>query len=69
MDINQLPQVITEFIAASNKPDPDAYVHCFADDALVVDEGQDRLGKPAIKKWSDEYHFCENVTLEPRTVK
>lgn len=69
MDINKIPQVITDFIAASNKPDSDAFVNCFSDDATVIDEGQTRTGKRAIKNWSDIYHFAANVTLEPRAVK
>jgi uncharacterized protein (TIGR02246 family) len=69
MDINNIPQVINDFITASNKPDPAAYVNCFSDDATVIDEGQTRTGKTAIKNWSDVYHFAANVTLEPRAVK
>ncbi|MFD1174808.1 nuclear transport factor 2 family protein [Paenibacillus puldeungensis] len=69
MDINQLPQIINDFLNASNKPDPNAFVDCFSDDAIVVDEGQERIGKAAIKKWSDENHFGANVTLEPRNAR
>ncbi|MTH54851.1 nuclear transport factor 2 family protein [Bacillus mangrovi] len=65
MDKIQLPQVIKKFIAASNKPDPKAFVDCFANEAIVVDEGQERTGKLAIKKWSDESHFGFNVKLDP----
>jgi uncharacterized protein (TIGR02246 family) len=67
--MNQLPKVIDDYIRASNKPDPAAFVDCFADDAFVVDEGQERRGKAAIKKWSDENHFAAHVTLEPTQSK
>ncbi|MFM9331406.1 nuclear transport factor 2 family protein [Paenibacillus mesotrionivorans] len=64
-----LPQVIQDFIAAANRPDPDAYVDCFSEDAIVLDEGKEWAGKAAIKKWSTEYHFGANVTLEPKQHK
>ncbi|GGA24237.1 nuclear transport factor 2 family protein [Paenibacillus physcomitrellae] len=67
MEIEQLPQIIKDFMSAANKPDPEAYVACFSEEALVVDEGQDWLGKAAIKQWSDKHHFEPNVTLEPRS--
>ncbi|WP_289710994.1 hypothetical protein [Desulfosporosinus nitroreducens] len=35
----------------------------------MLDEGQKRHGKSAIKKWSDEYQFATNVRLEPREVE
>ncbi|MDI4643508.1 nuclear transport factor 2 family protein [Cohnella hashimotonis] len=66
MELNPLPQVIQAFIAASNKPDPEAYVDCFSEDATVRDEGKTWVGKDAIKKWSDEHHFSANVTLDPQ---
>lgn len=66
METNLLPQVIQDFIAAANKPDPEAYVDCFAEDALVLDEGKEWAGKPAITKWSAEHHFGANITLEPK---
>lgn len=64
MEFNLLPQVIQDFIAAANKPDPEAYVDCFSEDALVLDEGKEWVGKAAIKKWSAEHHFSANITLE-----
>lgn len=36
MEPSLLPQVIQDFIAAANKPDPEAYVDCFSEDALVL---------------------------------
>jgi uncharacterized protein (TIGR02246 family) len=65
----QMPGVIVDLINASNKPDPAAYIDCFAEDAVVLDEGQERRGKAAIKKWSDEYHFGAHVTMEARVVR
>jgi len=64
MEPSLLPQVIQDFIAAANKPDPEAYVDCFSEDALVLDEGKEWEGKAAIKKWSAAHHFGANITLE-----
>ena len=69
MNLSQLPQVIDNFITATNKPDADAYLDCFAEDAIVLDENQKRYGKAAIKKWSDENQFAVNVRLEPKQIK
>jgi uncharacterized protein (TIGR02246 family) len=69
MNITQMPQVVKDFITATNKPDADAYLDCFSEDAVVLDEGQKRYGKAAIKKWSNENQFAVNVRLEPQQVK
>jgi uncharacterized protein (TIGR02246 family) len=69
MNLDQIPPVISEFIAASNKPDPSEFVDCFSEDAVVLDERQKRHGKEAIKKWSEDYHFGANVTLEPKEIR
>ncbi|WP_310829025.1 nuclear transport factor 2 family protein [Paenibacillus pedocola] len=69
MEPNLLPQVIQDFIAAANKPDPDAYIDCFSEDALVFDEGKEWAGKTAIKKWSADHHFAAGITLEPKQDK
>ncbi|WP_019552668.1 nuclear transport factor 2 family protein [Propionispira raffinosivorans] len=69
MNLNEIPQVINSFITATNKPDADAYLDCFAEDAIVLDEGQKKYGKSAIKKWSDENQFALDVRLEPKQIK
>ncbi|KQO18603.1 nuclear transport factor 2 family protein [Paenibacillus sp. Leaf72] len=69
MEILQIPTVIREYMDASNKPDPEAFINCFSEDAVVFDEGKKRIGKKEIKKWADQYHFGANVTLEPRSIQ
>lgn len=64
MEPSLLPQAIQDFIAAANQPDPEGYVDCFSEGALVFDEGKEWAGKAAIKKWSAEHHFSANITLE-----
>ncbi|MNB95097.1 SnoaL-like domain protein [compost metagenome] len=69
METSLLPKVIQHFIAAANKPDPDAYVNCFSEDAIVHDEGKEWAGKAAISKWSAGHHFSVHITLEPKQHK
>jgi ketosteroid isomerase-like protein len=47
----KLPEIIKSYIAASNAHDVKAILTCFADDALVSDEGQTLSGREAIESW------------------
>jgi ketosteroid isomerase-like protein len=49
----KLPLLVTDFVKAQNSRDSDAVVACFAEDAIVQDEGREMRGLPAIKEWSD----------------
>lgn len=46
-----LPSPIAIYVAAENRGDPEALAHCFAEDAVVRDEGQTIEGLTAIKQW------------------
>ena len=46
-----LPTVISEYLAASDRGDAEAIVRCFAEDAVVVDEGQEWRGPGPIRRW------------------
>ncbi len=46
-----LPQVLTDLVAAQNSSDSAAYANCFAETAIVLDEGKKHTGKASIKKW------------------
>jgi ketosteroid isomerase-like protein len=48
----KLPQLVTDFVKAQNSRDSDAVVTCFAEDAIVQDEGHEMRGLPAIQEWS-----------------
>jgi ketosteroid isomerase-like protein len=45
-----LPPVISEYLAASDRGDAAAVVRCFAEDAVVVDEGREWRGMAAIRR-------------------
>jgi ketosteroid isomerase-like protein len=50
----KLPSLITDFVKAENSRDSSAVVACFAEDAVVQDEGREMRGLLAIKEWSDK---------------
>ncbi len=41
-------------VAAQNAHDGDAFLACFADEAVVRDEGHTHVGTAAIRAWFDE---------------
>jgi uncharacterized protein (TIGR02246 family) len=61
----QLPQPLAEYFAAANADDADRVAACFAQDAVVHDEGRDRRGRAAIRAWAAEvrrqYRFHAEV--------
>jgi ketosteroid isomerase-like protein len=50
MDL-KLPEVIRNYIDASNEHDVKAIVSCFSEDALVRDEAAEYRGRNNIKEW------------------
>jgi ketosteroid isomerase-like protein len=61
-----LPPVISGYLAASDRGDAEAIVRCLAEDAVVVDEGQEWRGTAAIRRWRDTvataYDYAVQVT-------
>jgi ketosteroid isomerase-like protein len=61
-----LPPVISEYLAASDRGDVEAVVRCFAEDAVVVDEGQEWRGTAPIRRWratvATAYQYTVQVT-------
>ena len=49
-----LPPVLAAMVAAHNAHDTEAFTDCFADDAIVRNEGQKHFGKAAIRSWFDD---------------
>jgi ketosteroid isomerase-like protein len=47
----KLPRIINDYVDASNAHDVKSVVACFADNALVHDEGKDFRGKKMIEDW------------------
>jgi ketosteroid isomerase-like protein len=49
-----LPKPIAEYLAAVEEKNSDKLARCFAEDAVVHDEGGAYRGRDAIKSWSEE---------------
>ena len=56
---------IAAFVKAKNNRDTSAVVTCFADDAVVHDEGQEMRGSVAVKEWSEKSFRKYQYTIEP----
>ncbi len=61
----ELPKPIAAYIAAENGHDPGALGQCFANDAVVQDEGRTIEGLVAIKEWKAETKRKYQHTVEP----
>lgn len=60
-----LPTPIAIYIAAENRGDAEAMVQCFAEHAIVRDEGRTIEGLAAIKQWKAETRKKYRHTVEP----
>ncbi len=59
-----LPPVISGYLAASDRADTEAVVRCLAEDAVVVDEGQEWRGTAAIRRWRDTVAKAYDYTVQ-----
>ena len=50
----KLPEPLATYFAGHNDHDVDAMIGPFAEGAIVKDEGHERRGLPAIRKWMEE---------------
>ena len=58
--------IISEYLAAADRGDVDAVVGCFAEDAVVVDEGPG-VSRPArIRQWRETLATAFEYTVEVR---
>jgi len=60
-----LPTPIAIYIDAENRGDTQALAQCFAEDAVVRDEGKTIEGLAAIKQWKAETKRKYQHTIEP----
>lgn len=62
----KLSGIIGEFLKAKNANDGTAFAACFADDAVVQDEGREIHGPAAIKKWLEQSTAEYQDTVTPQ---
>ena len=67
--IGALPPVISGYLAASDRGDAGAIVRCFAEHAVVVDEGQEWRGTAAIRRWRDTVATACDYTVQVTRAK
>ena len=60
-----LPTPIAIYIAAENRGDTEALTQCFAEHAVVRDEGKTIEGLAAIKRWKSETRKKYQHNVEP----
>lgn len=63
-----LPAPIARYFEAQQSRDLDAQTECFADDAVVHDEGRDYHGRDAIRAWKEAVQQKFTYETEPRNV-
>jgi SnoaL-like protein len=61
----KLPAPVAAYLAAEKAKNADMLASCFADDALVHDEGRDHRGRDAIRSWKREADAKSQYVLEP----
>ncbi len=49
-----LPTLLGDMIAAHNAHDPEAFLACFAADAIIRDEGRIHHGQSAVRGWFED---------------
>ena len=52
----ELPPVVAAYFDAANKGNAESAALCFAEHAVVRDEGRDMRGRAAIRAWKEESH-------------
>src|SRR5690242_9400226 len=60
----ELPRPIAEYLAAAEEKNSDKLAACFAENAIVHDEGGTYQGRGAIKAWSEETQGKYNYTMD-----
>ena len=61
----ELPKPIAKYFDAQKSRNVEAQTHCFTDDALVHDEGQDYRGRAAIHDWKQSVQANFEYECEP----
>ena len=64
----ELPKPLSAYYSAKNQKDIEGMLACFAADASVRDEGEDRRGHAEIREWMEETTRKYGVTVDPREI-
>ena len=61
----QVPRPVADYLAAEKAKDADALARCFANEAVVHDEGRTHRGPDAIRAWKREADAKYRYVMEP----
>lgn len=64
----KLQEPIETYLNTTNNPDPKKFISIFAEDATVIDEGQEYVGLDKIQEWSAKHHFAAKLELKVTNV-
>lgn len=64
----ELPKSLADYFAAANTDDADRIAACFAEEAVVRDEGRDIRGRAAVRAWAAEARRKYRFRAEVMTV-
>lgn len=60
-----LPPIVAEYLAAERAKDASRLSRCFTEDGLVHDEGRERRGREAVRRWKAEADAKYRYVSEP----
>lgn len=60
-----LPKVVSDLVKAQNEFDSKAYANCFAETAIVHDEGKMHTGRTEIQNWIEESNEKYRSVMKP----
>ena len=60
-----LPKIVSELVRTQNNFDSVAYANCFAETAVVHDDGKTHNGKKEIEEWIADANQRYGATMEP----
>jgi ketosteroid isomerase-like protein len=63
--VSSLPKVIADLVKAQNNFDSAAYADCFAETAIVFDEGKTHKGRTEIENWIDNANKSYKAVMKP----
>ncbi|MBK1812038.1 nuclear transport factor 2 family protein [Clostridium sp. YIM B02505] len=60
----KLQQPIETYFEATNNQDPKKFISIFAEDAVVLDDGEELVGLEKIEAWGEKSHFDAKLKAE-----
>jgi len=60
-----LPKVVSDLVRTQNDFDSVAYANCFAETAVVYDEGKTHKGRKEIERWIADANERYEATMQP----